>query len=169
MPGVDDDLRDARLRPVIWSVATGVAPLPFLAVYAILFIARGTVHPVIPPDIGNSKGDELVAGLIALAARSSVPWPLLVPGRPAPLAVRDLPARHAGDLDRLPGRPTKGPPAIPVVLAVTSLTALVLAFAAGIVGAHAPRCARVAAPAGGSRNVDPVNSGLPAQSPDISA
>ena len=47
-------------------MAAGVAPLPFLAVYAILFIARGTVLPVIPPDVGNSKGDELVAGLVAL-------------------------------------------------------------------------------------------------------
>ncbi len=52
---------------MIGAVAAGVAPLPFLAVYAVLFIVRGTVHPVTPPDIGNSKTAELIAGLIALA------------------------------------------------------------------------------------------------------
>ena len=62
---MDDDIGDAP-PPVIWAVALGVAPLPFLAVYSVLFISRGTVHPVIPPDVGDSKGDELVAGLIAL-------------------------------------------------------------------------------------------------------
>ena len=63
----DDDIDRDAPPVVIGAVAAGVAPLPFLAVYAVLFIARGTVHPVTPPDVGNSKTTELIAGLIALA------------------------------------------------------------------------------------------------------
>ena len=73
MPTVDDD--ESRDAPpvVIGAVAAGVAPLPFLAVYAVLFISRGTVHPVTPPDVGNSKTTELQMA----ARRSQVPsWRL---------------------------------------------------------------------------------------------
>jgi hypothetical protein len=169
MPGVDDDLRDAP-PPVIWSVATGVAPLPFLAVYAILFISRGTVRPVIPPDIGNSKGDELVAGLIALAAliigALAAYW--FLDSRRRWLFAIFQAATLGTSIDFLVDS-TTGPPAIPVVLAVTSLIALILAFMPaswehmrGDVPVWLLR-------PGGVRTVDSANSGLPAQSPDISA
>ena len=52
---------------VVWAVAAGTAPLPFLAVYAVLFIVHGGVHPVAPPDITNSAHGELLAGIVALA------------------------------------------------------------------------------------------------------
>jgi hypothetical protein len=41
-------------------------PVPFLAVYAVLFIVHGKFHPVIPPDITSSQSGEFTAGLIAL-------------------------------------------------------------------------------------------------------
>jgi hypothetical protein len=125
---VDDDIRDAS-PPVIAAVALGVAPLPFLAVYATLFIARGTVRPVIPPDIGNSKGDELVAGLIALAAfvigTLAVYW--FLDGRRRWLFAVFQAATLATAVDFMIDA-TTGSPAIPALLAVTSLAALVLAF-----------------------------------------
>jgi hypothetical protein len=48
-------------------VAAGTAPLPFLAVYSVMFIVHGGFHRVVPPDITNSAHGELVAGIIALA------------------------------------------------------------------------------------------------------
>jgi hypothetical protein len=61
----DED--DPRPTPpsVVTAVAFGTAPVPFIAVYAVLFIVHGTVHPVVPPDITSSKQGELVAGIIA--------------------------------------------------------------------------------------------------------
>ena len=61
----DDDPREAP-PTVVGATAAGVAPLPFLAVYAVLFISHGSFHPVVPPDITTTKHGELVAGFIAL-------------------------------------------------------------------------------------------------------
>jgi hypothetical protein len=62
----DDDVRETP-NAVIWAVAAGTAPLPFLAVYAVEFIVHGGVHRVVPPDITSSSHGELIAGFIALA------------------------------------------------------------------------------------------------------
>jgi len=62
----DDEVRETP-NAVIWAVAAGTAPLPFLAVYAVMFIVHGGVHRVVPPDITNSSQGELIAGFIALA------------------------------------------------------------------------------------------------------
>lgn len=62
----DDDERQAP-PVVVAAVALGTAPLPFLAVYSVLFLVHGTVHPVHPPDITSSKTGEAIAGLITLA------------------------------------------------------------------------------------------------------
>ncbi len=61
----DED--DPRPTPpsVVTAVAFGTAPVPFIAVYAVLFIVHGTVHPVVPPDITSSTQGELVAGIVA--------------------------------------------------------------------------------------------------------
>jgi peptidoglycan/LPS O-acetylase OafA/YrhL len=127
MPTVDDD--DVREAPpvVICAVAAGVAPLPFLAVYAVLFIARGTVHPVTPPDIGDSKSTELVAGIVALVlfviGALAALW--LLDGRRRWLFVLCQLAVLAACVDFVVDSST-GSPAIPIVLGLTSLTALVL-------------------------------------------
>jgi hypothetical protein len=62
----DDEVRDTP-GAVVWAVAAGTAPLPFLGVYAVLFIVHGTFNPVAPPDITTTTGGELVAGIIAAA------------------------------------------------------------------------------------------------------
>ena len=62
----DDEVRETP-GAVIWAVAAGTAPLPFLAVYAVMFIVHGGVHRVVPPDITSSSHGELIAGFIALA------------------------------------------------------------------------------------------------------
>jgi hypothetical protein len=62
----DDDVRETP-SAVIWAVAAGTAALPFLAVYAAMFIIHGGFHRVIPPDITDSAHGELIAGIIALA------------------------------------------------------------------------------------------------------
>lgn len=128
MPTVDhDESRDAP-AVVIGAVAAGVAPLPFLAVYAVLFISRGTVHPVTPPDIGNSKTTELIAGLVALAlfviGALAALW--LLDGRRRWLFVGCQLALLATSIDFIIDS-SMGSRAVPVVLAVTSLIALVLA------------------------------------------
>jgi hypothetical protein len=51
---------------VTWAVAAGTAALPFLAVYAVMFIIHGGVHRVVPPDITDSAHGELIAGIVAL-------------------------------------------------------------------------------------------------------
>ncbi|UQX87163.1 hypothetical protein M6D93_12730 [Jatrophihabitans telluris] len=51
---------------VIGAVAAGTVVVPFLIVYALLFIARGTFVPVAQPDITNSRAGETAAGVIAL-------------------------------------------------------------------------------------------------------
>jgi hypothetical protein len=129
MRGVDEDeLRDAP-PPVIGAVALGVAPLPFLAVYAVLFITRGTVHPVVPPDIGNTKHDELIAGIIALVAfvvgALATYW--FLDHRRRWLFVLFQAALLGVSIDFTLDS-TTGSPAIPILLAATSLIALVLAF-----------------------------------------
>jgi hypothetical protein len=166
---VDDDLTDAP-SPVIWAVATGVAPLPFLAVYAILFISRGTVRPVIPPDIGNSKGDELVAGLIALVAliigALAAYW--FLDRRRRWLFVLFQAVTLGTSIDFLFDS-TKGSPAIPIVLVLTTLTALVLSQVPASwehMRHNVPPWLRRR---GTGPSVDPAESALPAQSPDLSA
>lgn len=64
---MDDEAARPSAGPVVGAIALGVAPLPFLAIYAVLFIAHGGIHHVAPPDITGSNGGELIAGLIAAA------------------------------------------------------------------------------------------------------
>ena len=129
MPSVDAD--EVRETPptVVGAVALGCAPLPFLAVYAVLFIVHGTVHPVVPPDIGTSKGDELIAGLIALAGfvvcALSTYW--FLDGRRRWLFAAFQALLLATAIDFIVDT-TKGSPGIPILLAITALVALVLAF-----------------------------------------
>ena len=165
----DDDPRDAP-PAVIGSVSAGVAPLPFLAVYAILFISRGTVRPVIPPDIGSSKGDELVGGLIALAlfVVGSLAAFWFLSGRRRWLFVAGQVATLAGSVYFISDSST-GPPTIPALLLLTSLIALVLAFVPAAwehLRRDVPRWLRRR---GGARSVDPAEAGLPSASSDINA
>ena len=125
----DDDIDREAPPVVIGAVAAGVAPLPFLAVYAVLFISRGTVHPVTPPDVGNSKTTELLAGLIALAlviiGSLAAYW--LLDGRRRWLFVLCQAALLATSIYFILDR-TSGSMAIPILLGITSLLSLVLSM-----------------------------------------
>lgn len=125
----DDDFVHEEAPPaVVGAVAAGVTPLPFLAVYAILFIARGTVHPVTPPDIGHSKTAELMGGLVALALfiiGSLAAFWLLDARRRWPFMVYQF-LLLVTSVYLITDR-TSGSAAIPVLLVLTSVTALVLA------------------------------------------
>jgi hypothetical protein len=124
----DDDLRNAP-AVVTASVAAGVAPTPFLAVYAVLFLAHGFVHPVQPPDITSTRGGEKVAGIITVVLLVAMVitifwfmngrrrWPFVV-GQLATLVVC---------VDFVIDS-TTGSPAVPIVLGLTSATALVFAL-----------------------------------------
>jgi hypothetical protein len=51
---------------VMSAVAAGTVVVPFLMVYAFLFIARGAFVDVDQPDVTSSGTGETIAGLIAL-------------------------------------------------------------------------------------------------------
>ena len=121
------DLDGETPGPVIGAVATGVAPLPFLAVYATLFIARGAFRPVNPPDITTTAHGELMAGFAAAAifivGALSIYW--FVGGRRRWLFVLGQLATLGTAIDFITDS-TSGPMAIPLLLAITSTVALVL-------------------------------------------
>jgi hypothetical protein len=128
---VDEDT-DAQTPPaVIGSIAAGVAPLPFLAIYAVLFLVHGFIYPVSPPDVTTSQHGEAIAGIVALGLfvvlTGSIWWFLI--GRRRWLFVLGQLATLATSIDFMLDAST-GSPAVPFVLAVTSATALVLAFLA---------------------------------------
>ncbi|WP_338184373.1 hypothetical protein [Jatrophihabitans sp.] len=124
-----DDLDHETPGTVVGAVAAGVAPLPFLAVYATLFIARGGFRPVNPPDITTTAHGELGAGLIAalifILGSLSVYW--FVGGKRRWLFALGQAATLATAIDFVSDS-TSGPASIPVLLIVTSVAALVLAF-----------------------------------------
>ncbi|MGH8963333.1 MAG: hypothetical protein ACRDWT_19440 [Jatrophihabitantaceae bacterium] len=124
---MEDDAPRPTAGPVVAAIALGVAPLPLLAVYSVLFIAHGTVHPVQPPDITGSKHGELLAGIIAVVLFVLVTLTLvwfLNRHRRWPFALGQL-ATLVTAVDFVIDS-TTGPPGIPVLLAVTSLIALVI-------------------------------------------
>jgi len=124
----DDDMREAP-PVVIGSVAAGVGPTPFLGVYAVLFMAHGFFRPVQPPDITTTRTGEAVAGVIAAVLLVTVIitifW-FLDGRRRWPFVIGQL-ATLVTSIDFILDS-TKGSPAVPVVLGLTSATALVLAF-----------------------------------------
>jgi hypothetical protein len=125
---VDDDTREAP-PAVIGSAAAGVAPTPFLAVYAVLFTAHGFFHPVQPPDITTTQTGEKMAGVIAavllLVIVLTIVW-FLNGRRRWPFVIGQL-ATLITSVDFVLD-PTTGSPAVPAVLALTSAAALVLAL-----------------------------------------
>lgn len=126
---MDDDGLYETPPAVIGSISAGVGPLPFLGIYAVLFLTHGLLYPVSPPDITSSRAGEAVAGVVAavlfvLAVLSL--WWFLGRRRRWPFVLVQL-ATLITAIDFIVDK-TKGSAAVPVVLALTSLTALVLAF-----------------------------------------
>jgi hypothetical protein len=122
-----DEADRPTTTPVVFAIALGVAPLPFLGIYAVLFIAHGWLHHVTPPDITGSNRGELIAGLIALALFVVVT-----------LSISSFLNRHRRwffGLCQLAtllasiylfGTPTTGPSGIPILLIVTSAISLAI-------------------------------------------
>ncbi len=142
---MDDDDRPTP-GVVTGAVSIGTAPLPFLAVYTVLFLGHGLIHPVHPPDITSSQRGETIAGCI-----TAVLFVLLVAAmiwfvngsRRWPFAVLQLAVAATACYFLADG--TKGGPTVSVLLLVAALTALVLAFAPAAwhhVGRRAPRAVR---------------------------
>lgn len=113
-----------------WSAAAGIGPLPFLAIYAVIFLVRGLFYPVSPPDITGSRAGEAVAGVVAailfVLVALSIRW--FVRGRRRWPFVVGQSATLATALGFILDSRT-GSPAVPVLLVLTSLVALGLAFA----------------------------------------
>lgn len=124
----EDEVRETPAS-VVWAVALGTAPLPFLAVYAVLFIIHGSVHPVAPPDITTTQRGELVAGLIALGlfVVSVVALLWMLGGRRRWLFVLVQLGMLATAIDFFVDV-TKGGRLVSFVVAVATLAALICAF-----------------------------------------
>jgi hypothetical protein len=60
-----DDIERQAPPTVVAAVAFGTAPVPFLAVYAVMFLIHGSVHPVVPPDITSTTRGEFWSGIVA--------------------------------------------------------------------------------------------------------
>jgi hypothetical protein len=123
---------DDRPTPgiVTGAVSVGTAPLPFLAVYTLLFLGHGLIHPVHPPDITSTQRGEVIAGCVTgvlfVLLCTSVIW-FLNGSRRWPFAVLQLGVAATGAYFLADG--TKGGPVISVLLALAALLSLVLAFA----------------------------------------
>ena len=114
---------------VVGALACGTAPLPFLAVYAVLFIVHGGFHHVVPPDITSSNSGELYAGLIALAifavSLTALLW--MLNGRRRWLFALVQLGVLVTAIDFALDNTKSGRP-ISIILSATSVIALVLAF-----------------------------------------
>lgn len=126
---VRDDYTHETPATVTGAVACGVAPVPFLAVYTVVFLVHGSIKPVQPPDITSTKGGEFAAGWIALAVllacTLSLTW-FLNGRRRWPLAIVQLGVLGAS-IDFLLDK-TKGGPVISALLVLAAAISLVLMF-----------------------------------------
>ena len=127
----DDDVRESP-PAVVGAVSVGTAPLPFLAVYAVLFILHGWFAPAHPPDITSSQTGELIAGIVAAVVfivLTVTLWWLLNGHRRWPFALVQ-PALLAGAIYLLTDVAIGGR-AVLILIAATTTVALALAFAPG--------------------------------------
>lgn len=157
----DDDIRDTP-GAVVGAVAAGTAPLPFLAVYAVMFIVHGGFHRVVPPDITSTARGELIVGIITLVlfviAVIALLW-MLNGRRRWPFVIVQLGVLGTA-LDFFIDS-TKGGQPVSAVLVLTSIVALVFAFAPASwehVGRSRPRRRKRAMPAGSAPGPDATPS-----------
>ncbi len=113
---------------VIGAVAAGNVVVPFLIVYAFLFIARGTFVNVSQPDITTSRAGETTAGVVALVFLVFVFMGMgrLLNGRDRWLFVIGQLVTAGVCLDFLLDS-SSGKPQVPAVVLVGSVIAIVLA------------------------------------------
>ena len=114
---------------VIGAVAAGTVVVPFLMVYAFLFIVRGAFVEVDQPDITDSRTGELIAGLVALCYLIFVLWGMgrLLNGWDRWVFCAGQLITFAVALGLLLDT-ASGEPEVPAVVLLASLLALVLTF-----------------------------------------
>jgi hypothetical protein len=141
----EDDVREMP-GTVIGAVAAGTAPLPFLAVYAVMFIVHGGIHPIAPPDITETPHGELMVGFLAaglfIVALIALLW-MLSGSRRWPFVLVQL-GMLATAIDFYVDV-TKGGRLISFVAALSALVALACSLAPpswAYVGQRVPRLAR---------------------------
>lgn len=129
---IDSDVPNETPPSVIGAIAAAVAPLPFLVVYAVVFIGHGVFYPVQPPDITTTRTGEAIAGFAAVAVALVLVltiWWFLSGRRRWPFVLVQL-AVLATTIAFI-ADPNTGSPTVPLVLVVTSAAALVCAFLSG--------------------------------------
>src|SRR5581483_12138390 len=129
---IDDDLPRDTPPTVIGSIAAAVGPLPFLIVYAVVFIGHGVFYPVEPPDITRTRTGEALFGFgavgVALVLVLTIWW-FLIGKRRWPLVIGQ--AVVLATTIVFISDPNTGSPTVPLILVVTSVCALVCAFLPG--------------------------------------
>ncbi len=112
---------------VIGAVAAATVVVPFLMVYAFLFLIRGLFVEVEQPDITDSRSGEAVAGFIALAFLIFVLWGMirLLNGQQRLIFWLGQ-LVTAGTAAKLLFDSSSGSPQIPLVVLLAAVAALVL-------------------------------------------
>jgi hypothetical protein len=120
---------DKTPATVIGAVAAGTVVVPFLVVYAFLFIARGAFVQVDQPDITSSRTGQTVAGVVALAFLVLVFLGMgrLLSGRGRWLFVAGQVVTFGCCVDFLLDS-SSGEPQVPALVLVASLAAIVLSL-----------------------------------------
>ena len=125
-----DDYTHNTPGTVTAAVACGVAPVPLLAVYSVIFMIHGSIRPVHPPDVTGTKRGEFIAGCVSLVLLVvllvALLW-FLNGKRRWPLAILEL--AGAAAFTYIVVEPTLGGRLIAALLALTSLASLVMLFA----------------------------------------
>jgi hypothetical protein len=114
---------------VIGAVAAGTVVVPFLIVYAFLFIAHGVFVDVGEPDVTSSRAGEALAGVVALAFLILVVLGMgrLLNGRGRWLFALGQAIALAASIDFVLD-PSRGDPQVPALVLLGSLIAIVLAL-----------------------------------------
>ena len=127
-PTRDDEPPTETSPVVLTAVCAAIAPLPFLAVYAVLFIIHA-LHPVGPPDVTTTRTGELIAGVVAAVAFCLVSASVLsFLNQARRWAFVLFQAATLATAVVFLGHRTTGGPAISGLLAATSALAIVLAL-----------------------------------------
>jgi hypothetical protein len=116
---------------VIAAVTAATVVVPFLIVYAFLFITHGLFVQVEQPDVTGSRAGEAVAGLLALAFLLVVLWGMLrlLNGRDRWVLIAGQLITFAVSLDFVLDA-SSGDPQVPAVLMLASALSIVLALLA---------------------------------------
>ena len=114
---------------IIGAVAAGTVVVPFLMVYAFLFIARGAFVNVGEPDITSSRTGETMSGLVALLflALVLIGMARLLNGSGRWLFLLGQLITLATSVDFVLDS-SRGEPQVPAVVLLGSLVAIVLAL-----------------------------------------